>query len=95
MGKEIKNTKELERHFKGIANHRRIEILFLIGRSKGVSLEEISEALNCNFKTTSEHTRRLEQAGLINKRYQGRRVIHSLSNYGRAIYRFIEEFKKI
>jgi len=78
-----------------IANHRRIEMILLIGKSKGVSLEEISEALNCNFKTTSEHTHRLEQAGLINKRYKGRSVIHSLSNYGRTIYRFIEEFKKI
>src|SRR5947209_6408419 len=80
--KFMKNSKQLERHFKGVANHRRIDVLFLVMNAKGITLEEMAEKLACNFKTLSEHTRRLVHAGLLNKQYQGRVVAHSLSPYG-------------
>lgn len=80
-----KTPKQLERYFKGVANHRRIAILMLLAKSKGMTLEEISETLDCNMKTISEHTRRLVQAGLINKEYVGRFVTHSLSPYGKIL----------
>lgn len=92
MKKVIKTPKQLERHFKGVANHRRIEILLLVAESNGVSLEDIAENLNCNFKTISEHARRLAQSGLVDKEYQGRRVIHTLSPYGRIFYKFLQTF---
>jgi len=89
----MKTGKQLERYFKGVANHRRIEILLLVSMADGITLEKISEALNCNIKTTSEHTRRLVQAGLLNKRHQGRAVTHSLTPYGRRFVRFIKTFQ--
>ena len=92
MEKKIKTAKQLERHFKGMANHRRIDILKLIAENEGISLGDITEGLNCNFKTVSEHTRRLAQAGLVNKKYQGRTVAHSLSPYGKIFYKFIKTF---
>ena len=55
-------------------------------------MEEISTALNCNFKTVSMHTQKLVQAGLLNKKYIGRQVAHGLSPYGRTISRFIKSF---
>ena len=88
----MKNAKQLERHFKGIANHRRIEILLFIAAHSRTSLEEIAEAMSGNMKTISEHTRRLAQAGLVNKKYQGRKVIHELSPYGKVIKKFILTF---
>jgi len=90
--KNMKTAKQLERHFKGVANHRRIEILLLIAKNEMISLESIAGSLNCNIKTISEHTRRLVQAGLVNKKYQGRLVAHSLSPYGKKFVRFIETF---
>jgi len=92
MGK-IKTSKQLERHFKGIANHRRIDILFLVMDRDGITVEEIADKLQCNFKTISEHTRRLVQAGLLNKKYRGRAVAHSLSPYGQRLVRFMETFQ--
>ncbi|KKU52346.1 MAG: hypothetical protein A3H69_04940 [Candidatus Sungbacteria bacterium RIFCSPLOWO2_02_FULL_47_9] len=89
---KIKTSKQLERHFKGVANHRRIEILFLIQKLDGITLDEIAERIRCNIKTTSEHARRLTQAGLVNKRYQGREVAHSLSPYGKKFFSFIRTF---
>lgn len=88
----MKTAKQLERHLKGISNHRRIEILRLVYRSEGITVEEIAEQLECNMKTISEHTRRLVQAGLMNKKYLGRSVTHSLSPYGRKIIAFINTF---
>ncbi|OGY43670.1 MAG: hypothetical protein A2729_03180 [Candidatus Buchananbacteria bacterium RIFCSPHIGHO2_01_FULL_39_14] len=89
----IKTSKQLERHFKGIANHKRIDILFLVKDFNDITLEEIAEKMDCNFKTISEHTRRLVQAGLLNKKYQGRMVAHSLSPYGKKLLKLIETFQ--
>ncbi len=88
----MKTAKQLERYFKGVANHRRLEILLLVHKNEGITLEEIAEILNSNIKTISEHTRRLVQAGLLNKKYQGRAVIHSLSPYGKKFIEFMQTF---
>jgi len=93
MTKEPKTPKQMERHLKGVANHRRIEILMLIAKNSGITLEDIAEDLRCNIKTISEHTRRLVQAGLVDKKYEGRSVMHTLSPYGKIFYRFIETFQ--
>lgn len=90
--KNKKTSRQLERHLKGVANHRRIEILITVALNDGISVDDIAQSLQCNFKTISEHTRRLVQAGLINKEYRGRTVIHSLSPYGLKIYQFLKEF---
>jgi predicted transcriptional regulator len=87
-----KSAKQMERHLKGIANHRRIEILFLVANDEGISVEGISGALKCNFKTISEHVRRLVLAGLVDKKYEGRHIIHKLTPYGRTFISFLTTF---
>ncbi len=87
-----KTPKQLERHFKGVANHRRIEILGLVSKNTGITVDGIAAALDCNIKTISEHTRKLVQAGLVNKKYRGRQVEHSLSPYGSRFLKFIKTF---
>ena len=88
----MKSPKQLERYFKGAANHRRIAILLLVRKNEGIAVEEIAEALESNIKTISQHTRSLVQAGLLNKQYRGRQVAHSLSPYGSAFVSFIKTF---
>jgi DNA-binding MarR family transcriptional regulator len=92
MGK-MKTTKQMERHLKGIANHYRIAVLLLIAEQGGITLEGIADTLKANGKTIGEHTRRLGQAGLINKKYRGKFVEHTLSPYGRMFVRFIKTFQ--
>ncbi|OGZ78600.1 MAG: hypothetical protein A2528_01345 [Candidatus Staskawiczbacteria bacterium RIFOXYD2_FULL_37_9] len=91
----MKNSKQIEKHIKGIANHRRIDILFLIASSSGIPLDDIAKSLNCNFKTISGHTLKLVNAGLVDKNYNGRMILHSLSPYGKIFVRFLENFKKL
>ena len=89
---DMKTPKQLERHFKGVANHWRIAILFLVGNNEGMKLEQITDALNANFKTISQHTKTLVHSGLLNKTYQGRQVAHALSPHGKLFLKFIKTF---
>lgn len=89
-----KTPRQMERHLKGVANHRRIEILLLIASQDGLTLEDIITTLRANAKTIGEHTRRLSQAGLVDKRHQGRFVEHTLSPYGRQFVRFLKSFQQ-
>lgn len=90
---KIKTAKQMERHLKGMSNHYRIEILLLIAESEGITLENIVKMIGANEKTLGEHTRRLYQAGLINKRYRGKFVEHTLSPYGKSFSRFLKTFQ--
>ena len=84
----------MERHFKGLANHHRIDILLLIAARESITLEDIVKTLHTNEKTIGEHTRRLSQAGLISKNYHGRFVEHGLSPYGRMFAKFLKAFQQ-
>src|SRR3989344_1172632 len=92
---KTKTAKQMERHLKGVANHYRIKILLLIAERNGITLEDIIETLDANEKTIGEHTRRLYQAGLLNKKYRGKFVEHTLSPYGKTFVRFLQLFQKI
>jgi Mn-dependent DtxR family transcriptional regulator len=90
---KIKSAKQMERHLKGVANHYRIDILLAIDDQKEITLEDIIKTIKANEKTIGEHTRRLCQAGLVNKRYRGKFVEHTLSPYGRTFVRFLRSFQ--
>lgn len=92
---KLKTAKQMERHLKGMSNHHRIEILLLIGKQNGITLDQIINTLDANPKTIGEHTRRLCVAGLINKKYKGRFVEHSLSPYGKTFYNFLKAFQNL
>ena len=90
----MKTPKQLERYFKGAANHWRIGILLAVEANDGIAVEEIADTLEANFKTISQHTRSLVHAGLLNKKYLGRQVTHSLSPYGKFFVNFIKTFSQ-
>ncbi len=87
-----KTPLQLERCVKGIANHHRISILFLLAKQEGMTLDQIVQSLGGNAKTFSEHTQKLRNAGLIQKRYKGNSVEHSLSPYGKRFHDFLKLF---
>ena len=92
--KKLKTAKQMERHLKGMANHHRIEILLFIAGNDGATLDDIVSALGANEKTLGEHTRRLSVAGLVNKKYRGKFVEHTLSPYGKTFVRFLQSFQQ-
>lgn len=85
----MKNTRQLERTVRAFSNHRRIQMLGLLGKTPGLSVVEIAGELNMNFKTASEHLRRLFGVGLIGKRSRATAVEHRLTPLGKAILKFL------
>jgi len=88
----MKTPKQLERYFKGAANHRRVAILLTVEKNEGIAVQELADVLRANLKTISQHTRSLVHAGLLNKQYRGRQVAHSLSPYGKSFLKFMKTF---
>ena len=82
-------TKKLERLVRGFANHRRIEILNLLDKEPELSVFDMARTLGVNFKTISEHARRLAVAGLVMKRNEGQAVRHALTKQGKVILMFL------
>ena len=91
----FKSSRQLERHFKGISNYRRIDALMLAYEKPRLTLDQICENLDCNYQTLAEHISRLVKAGLISKQNRGSNVEHSLTPYGKKICKFTENFRWI
>ncbi len=85
----MKTNREYERIVKGFANHRRLEILRLLQNTPELSVDEIANTLEVNFKTISEHVRRLAIAGLVIKRSDGNCVRHKPTKRGLSILKFL------
>ncbi|MAS40127.1 MAG: hypothetical protein CMK33_00235 [Porticoccaceae bacterium] len=87
------DTRWVERVIKGVANHRRIQILELLGRSPELSVEEISKATKIGYPTAASHIARLTVSGLVIKRHDGQSVRHKLSDRGAAVLKFLTTLK--
>lgn len=87
--KQQKTFRQLERIVRGFSNHRRIEILTLLEKEPELSVAEISQRLNINYKTASEHVGRLAITGLVLKRSQAASVRHRLTDRSLAILKFL------
>ena len=83
------NWKNVERITKGVANHRRLAMMELLKKEPELSVDEIATSLKINFKTASEHVRRLAMSGLVLKRYEGNFVRHKLTYRGESILKFL------
>lgn len=74
---------------KGVANHFRIEILALLKDHPERSLSGIAEELENDYKTVSEHVRKMAHAGLVTKRHDGLAVLHKLTKLGEHVLKFL------
>jgi len=81
--------RQLERTVRGFSNHRRIQMLELLSRRPELSVEEISSEFNINYKTASEHIRRLAITGLVLKRNEGNMVRHALTTRAKKVLKFL------
>ena len=87
---EKKNSFQLlESTVRGFANHRRIEIMFLLEEKPNQSVADISEYLNINFKTASVHIQRLAVAKLLEKHHDGNIVRHVVTPQGKVVLKFL------
>lgn len=84
-----KTSRELERLVRGFSNHRRIQIVQMLKKTPEMSVEEVADELDINFRTASEHLRRLAVAGLVMKRNDNTSVRHRLTSRGETVLLFL------
>lgn len=87
--RNVVNEVPVEKIIKGFANKRRLEIITLLETRSNLDVEGISEALGIEFKNASAHISKLAIAGIVHKKYQGHRVLHSLTGRGKNILKFV------
>jgi len=92
---KLSSFKKSEKIFKGLASAKRLLILDTLSKSAGLNLSEISDFLKLNLKTAASHCRRLEEAGLIEKRKKGREVLHTLTYLGRGMISIADRTKDL
>lgn len=73
-----------------LGNHRRIEIVRLLLESPDLRLEQISHLCKIEVSTACEHVRRLQEAGIVKKKSQGRCVLHSATKRGSGLLRLLD-----
>ncbi|MEX2052501.1 MAG: winged helix-turn-helix domain-containing protein [Candidatus Paceibacterota bacterium] len=84
-----KSNRELERIIKGVANHRRLQILALLSKEPELSVQEISDRLKSDMKNISAHIGKMAIAGLLMKRSDSKSVRHKLTSRGNIILKFV------
>lgn len=85
--------RKTERIVKGFANRRRLQMLDLLRRTPELSIEEISQQLAIGYENASDHVRKLEIAGLVLKRNDGRSVRHKLTERAEHILIFCKKLQ--
>ena len=73
-----------------MCNHRRIEIIRLLRKQPLQCVDQIAEACKIDKSTASEHLRRLQEGGMIAKKYKGRRVHLTATKRASAMLRTID-----
>ena len=84
-----KSNRELERIIKGFANHRRLQILRLLHKETELSVMEIADRVNSDFKNISSHISKMATAGLLMKRSDSHSVRHKLTKRGLQVLKFV------
>jgi DNA-binding MarR family transcriptional regulator len=94
MTEDRQKYRNIERVVKGVASHRRAQILHLLQKEPELSVGEIAEKLGIDFRTVSEHVRKMVSAGLVMKRSDSVSVRHKLTDLGHKVFEFIATYIK-
>ncbi len=80
-----KDTKEVERQLKALANKRRLLIVKFLSSQARASVGSIAEEIRLSFKSTSRHLSVLYSAGILDREQTSTTVL----------YRFAQPFSTI
>jgi DNA-binding HxlR family transcriptional regulator len=84
---------EVENIFKGLSNHYRIKILISVCNDPGITLDQITELTQGQFKTISAHVKRLVLSHLVSKKYKGKFVQHFPTRLGKDLFKVIKNIQ--
>jgi len=76
---------ELERHFRAVANRKRLEILLLLNRQAPLPLYQIATKVRLSVKSTNKHLSQLLHTGFVAKNRQGLFVLYRLEDEAKPL----------
>jgi DNA-binding transcriptional ArsR family regulator len=88
MSDVLQIIRRLELLTRGVAHRHRIRALFALDKGTPLTLEELSIVLETDYRNAGQHVRKMHRAGLIDKRYRGHSVLHSITEEGRRFISF-------
>ncbi len=88
------DTYDIVQAFKIMGNQYRMNILLALEKQSNITLDQINGLVGGEFKNISAHTKKLFEAGLIEKKYIGVAVQHKLSEYGKVAVKVFRIFQK-
>lgn len=91
----LKDSEELAKIARGFANRHRISMLSLLSKTSGLSVSSLADVLGVSFRTASEHSQRLEEAGLVLKKRSGQQIEHQLTPAGRRTVRYLKDLREV
>jgi len=71
--------KDLEKFFKAVANYRRLKILKHLLSGEKATLEELAQAADLSYRSTSKHLLLLESRGFLSRETLGLKVIYKIA----------------
>ncbi len=90
----LTNADKLQLVVRGFSNRHRIRMLFLLENEPKLTVQELADKSAINFRTASEHTKKLRTAGLISKKYNNREVEHQLTPLGEQTLVSLQKLNK-
>ena len=76
---------ELERYFRAVANHRRLEMLQVLNRRGPLPLYQVAAAVHLSVKTTNKHLTQLLHTGFVSRTRQGLFVLYRLEDEAKPL----------
>lgn len=83
------NERQTARIGRGVANHRRVQLLRLLDTKPGLSVGQIARQLKLRQPTATEHLKKMIEGGLVIRRRQGTSARIELTDRGRAVLKFL------
>jgi len=81
------NEVELERELKVLGNRRRLTILNLLRRKKGLTVGGVADSIRLSLTATSRHLNMLERAGFLEKEQRSLEVFYRIAEAPPPTYR--------
>lgn len=75
----------IDEKLRALLGRTRADVLDALGIQTGRSTSELAERLGISLPSASQHAAVLREAGLVESRQHGKRVVHTLTRIGRAL----------
>ena len=91
---KMENFYDLADFHKSLAHSVRCQIVSILKTNQGITLNQLTEHIDLDFRALAFHTTKLQSYGLVFKKFTGVSTQHYLTRKGRAAFNIIRDLQK-